>query len=85
VLPYASVAAFRTAVRDRFAAIENAETKTTTGDLPARSFTGLLDHLATLTRNHQASPATTRPASTCSPCPPPLNAEHSNSSAPRSH
>jgi hypothetical protein len=29
-----------------------AATKTTTDDLPARSFTSLLDHLATLTRNH---------------------------------
>jgi hypothetical protein len=29
-----------------------AATKTTTEDLPARSFTSLLDHLATLTRNH---------------------------------
>ena len=29
-----------------------AATKTTTDDLPARSFTALLDHLATLTRNH---------------------------------
>jgi len=29
-----------------------AATKTTTDDLPARSFTTLLDHLATLTRNH---------------------------------
>ena len=29
-----------------------AATKTTTDDQPARSFTNLLDHLATLTRNH---------------------------------
>jgi Transposase DDE domain len=29
-----------------------AATKTTTAELPARSFTALLDHLATLTRNH---------------------------------
>ena len=29
-----------------------AATKTTTEDLPARSFTSLLDHLGTLTRNH---------------------------------
>ena len=29
-----------------------AATKTTTDDQPARSFTALLDHLATLTRNH---------------------------------
>jgi hypothetical protein len=29
-----------------------AATKTTTDELPARSFTALLDHLATLTRNH---------------------------------
>jgi hypothetical protein len=29
-----------------------AATKTTTDDLPATSFTALLDHLATLTRNH---------------------------------
>jgi hypothetical protein len=29
-----------------------AATKTTTDDIPARSFTALLDHLATLTRNH---------------------------------
>ena len=29
-----------------------AATKTTTDDQPARSFTTLLDHLATLTRNH---------------------------------
>ena len=36
----------RSAAADRKAA-----TKTTTDDLPARSFTSLLDHLATLTRN----------------------------------
>src|SRR5665811_1231701 len=36
----------RSAAADRKAA-----TKTTTTDLPARSFSGLLDHLATLTRN----------------------------------
>jgi hypothetical protein len=29
-----------------------AATKTTTDDIPARSFTAMLDHLATLTRNH---------------------------------
>jgi hypothetical protein len=29
-----------------------AASKTTTDDLPARSFAALLDHLATLTRNH---------------------------------
>ena len=29
-----------------------AATKTTTDDQPARSFTSLLDHLGTLTRNH---------------------------------
>ena len=29
-----------------------AATKTTTDELPARSFTALLDHLGTLTRNH---------------------------------
>ena len=34
------------------AAGAKAATKTTTENLPARSFTGLLDHLATLTRNH---------------------------------
>ena len=34
------------------AADRKAATKTTTNDLPARSFTGLLEHLATLTRNH---------------------------------
>ena len=34
------------------AADAKAATKTTTENLPARSFTGLLDHLATLTRNH---------------------------------
>ena len=34
------------------AADHKATTKTTTDDLPARSFTSLLDHLATLTRNH---------------------------------
>ena len=34
------------------AADHKAATKTTTDDQPARSFTGLLDHLATLTRNH---------------------------------
>jgi hypothetical protein len=34
------------------AADHKAATKTTTDDLPARSFTALLDHLATLTRNH---------------------------------
>lgn len=33
------------------AADRKAATKTTTDDLPARSFTSLLDHLATLTRN----------------------------------
>src|SRR5664280_563956 len=33
------------------AAARKAATKTTTTDLPARSFSGLLDHLATLTRN----------------------------------
>lgn len=33
------------------AADRKAATKTTVDDLPARSFTGLLDHLATLTRN----------------------------------
>jgi hypothetical protein len=37
----------RSAAADRKAA-----TKTTTDDLPAHSFTSLLDHLATLTRNH---------------------------------
>ena len=36
----------RSAAADRKAA-----TKTTTTDLPVRSFSGLLDHLATLTRN----------------------------------
>jgi hypothetical protein len=34
------------------AADHKAATKTTTEDLPATSFTALLDHLATLTRNH---------------------------------
>jgi hypothetical protein len=34
------------------AADAKAATKTTTDDQPARSFTALLDHLATLTRNH---------------------------------
>jgi hypothetical protein len=34
------------------AADRKAATKTTTKDLPARSFTSLLGHLATLTRNH---------------------------------
>jgi len=34
------------------AANHKAATKTTTDDQPARSFTALLDHLATLTRNH---------------------------------
>ena len=34
------------------AADRKAATKTTTDDLPATSFTALLDHLATLTRNH---------------------------------
>jgi hypothetical protein len=34
------------------AASHKAATKTTTDDQPARSFTALLDHLATLTRNH---------------------------------
>jgi hypothetical protein len=34
------------------AADHKAATKTTTDDLPARSFTSLLAHLATLTRNH---------------------------------
>ena len=34
------------------AADAKAATKTTTDDQPARSFTTLLDHLATLTRNH---------------------------------
>src|SRR5664279_4008849 len=34
------------------AADAKAATKTTTDELPARSFTALLDHLATLTRNH---------------------------------
>ncbi len=34
------------------AADHKAATKTTTDDLPAHSFTGLLNHLATLTRNH---------------------------------
>jgi Transposase DDE domain len=34
------------------AAERKAATKTTTDDLPAHSFTSLLDHLATLTRNH---------------------------------
>jgi len=34
------------------AANVKAATKSTTEDLPARSFTALLDHLATLTRNH---------------------------------
>jgi len=33
------------------AADHKAASKTTSDDLPARSFTGLLDHLATLTRN----------------------------------
>jgi hypothetical protein len=33
-------------------AVHKAATKTTTDDLPARSFTALLGHLATLTRNH---------------------------------
>src|SRR5450759_1491650 len=34
------------------AADAKAATKTTTDELPARSFTALMDHLATLTRNH---------------------------------
>jgi hypothetical protein len=34
------------------AADTKAATKTTTNDLPAHSFTSLLDHLATMTRNH---------------------------------
>jgi hypothetical protein len=34
------------------AADHKAATKTTTEDLPATSFTALLGHLATLTRNH---------------------------------
>ena len=34
------------------AADAKAATKTTTEHLPARSFTALLDHLGTLTRNH---------------------------------
>src|SRR5664279_1187358 len=34
------------------AADRKAATKTTTDDQPARSFTALLDHIATLTRNH---------------------------------
>ena len=34
------------------AADAKAATKLTTENLPAASFTGLLDHLATLTRNH---------------------------------
>jgi len=38
--------------RRSHAADRKAATKTTTNDLPARSFTGLLEHLATLTRNH---------------------------------
>ena len=38
--------------RRSMAADAKAATKTTTENLPARSFTGLLDHLATLTRNH---------------------------------
>jgi hypothetical protein len=38
--------------RRSHAADAKAATKTTTEDLPATSFTALLDHLATLTRNH---------------------------------
>jgi hypothetical protein len=38
--------------RRSHAADHKAATKTTTDDLPARSFTALLDHLGTLTRNH---------------------------------
>ena len=44
-------AALRSVARRSTAADRKAATKTTTDDLPARSFTSLLDHLATLTRN----------------------------------
>jgi hypothetical protein len=40
------------AKRSSAAAAKAATKTTTTDDLPARNFTGLLDHLATLTRNH---------------------------------
>ena len=52
------------------AADHKAATKTTTDDLPATTY---------------ASPATTSPASTCSPYPPPPNVKPSNSSTRRSH
>jgi hypothetical protein len=50
---------------------------------PYRSFGGLLEHLATLTRNQVASPAPA-PRSPSSPRPPPPSTALSSSSAPRS-
>ena len=50
---------------------------------PLRSFRGLLDHLASLTRNDFATTAPT-PRCPCSPNPPPTNAAPSTSSTPPS-
>ena len=62
-----------------------AATKTTTDDLPAAASPASWVTWPRSPATTYASPATTRPASTCSPYPPPPNAGHSNSSAPRSH
>ena len=51
---------------------------------PYRSFRGLMEHLATLTRNQVRYPAPTSP-SRCSPSRPAPSGRPSSSSAPRSH
>ena len=51
---------------------------------PLRSFRGLLDHLATLTRNQVRYHRRRHRRARCSPTPPPTSAAPSTSSAPRS-
>jgi hypothetical protein len=62
-----------------------AATKTTTEDLPATSFTALLGHIGTLTRNHLRVAGHDESGFDLLAIPPPPNAEPSNSWTPRSH
>ena len=62
-----------------------AATKTTTDDQPARSFTSLLEHLGTLTRNHLRVAGHDDSSFDLLANPPPPGAAPSNSSVHRSH
>jgi hypothetical protein len=62
-----------------------AATKTTTEDLPATSFTALLGHIGTLTRNHLRVAGHDESGFDLLAIPTPTHAEPSNSWTPRSH